>query len=205
MDTFAEIVFWITKNFDWNSLLLVILITILLIWINKSPELYGERLRDERNENSAQRLQADLYYREGTGAETRENLSWWTEFLVDPTKKAAELSGGADSPDEAHQDMMNKRIQFVMQFGSPRTVKLMSLYMSKLYTKDIDSDGTLVCVSYIIASLKSDYTGKNTLPMDLLRTKFTDFNDHEKKYKGICKTIKRETGVDDHLNYKRLK
>lgn len=207
MDNIAEaFAVWASKNFDWNTALILLLLTFVLVWIYRSPEFFKSRTHDDRTADAAQQLQIDRYYRDANGEEIKNNLDWWNEFLLDPGKKSFEISGGEGTPiDQEHIDKLNKRMAFIMQFGSARTVKLLSIYMQKNYTRSIDVDGTLVCISYIVASLRADYTGEKALPMDLLRIKFNDYSQKEKTYQNISKTIKRETGIDDHLNYRRLK
>ncbi|WP_125607291.1 hypothetical protein [Lapidilactobacillus bayanensis] len=202
MDTMLD---WLFKNFDYNSILIVILIVIVLFWIKKSPEMFMSKEHDYRTSDAAQRLQIDQYYRQDNGGDIKKNLEWWTEFLVDPEAKAKELSNDDGETNDQQVKKLNDRMQFIMQYGSARTVKLLSIYMYKNYRGDINDNGTLVCVAYIVASLKSDYTGQDTMPMDLLKIKFNDFSKNESKYRKICKTIKKETGIDDHLKYRRLK
>jgi hypothetical protein len=204
--TVSALIYWITHSFNWTSLLLVLTIAVLLVWIYRTPHFYQERTHDQRLSESAQRLQIDQYYRESNGSEIKDNLAWWTEFLADPTKKAEELGGNESGEmDQEHIDLLNDRMKFIMQFGSARTVKLLALYMEKTYTKSLDNDGVLICLAYIVASLKSDYTGQNALPLDLLRIKFNDFEANERKYRRICRKIKRVTGIDQRLTYHQLK
>ncbi|UWP78304.1 hypothetical protein KZR06_15980 (plasmid) [Lacticaseibacillus paracasei] len=207
MDNILEVLaIWVSKNFDWNTALLIVLLVLILVWLYKSPDIYRNRVHDDRTADAAQQLQIDSYYRDANGQYIKENLDWWNEFLIDPEKKAHEMSGDEDAPiDQEHINLLNKRMAFIMEFSSARTVKLLSIYMQKTYAGDIDSDGTLVCISYIVASLRADYTGEKALPMDLLQIKFKDYGENEKKYQKISRTIKKETGIDDHLNYRRLK
>ena len=205
-DPMTALIVWLSQNFDWNSVLIVFLISIVLVWIYKSPDMYSTKSHDMRTASAAQQLQIDHYYRASKGEDIEKNLDWWTEFLVDPVAKANELSGGVEgNPDKEHVKLLNDRLQFIMQYGSARTVRLLSFYMGHTYLDELKPSGTLVSVAYIVASLRSDYTGQSALPMDLLKIKFNDYLQNERDYRSVCKTIKKETGIDDHLNYRRLK
>lgn len=200
-EVISGLVVWLTNNFNWNSVLLAILIIVIIVWLYKGPEIYSSRVHDQRTSDSALKLQMDLYYRKSTGEDIKDNLEWWTSFLTNPDEMAKQL----EENDEDQKEALNKRLKFIMQYGSARTVRLLSLFMAKSYTNKLDSKGVLVCVAYVVASLRADYTGQNAAPMDLLQVKINDYQENEHAMKSICRTIKRETGIDDHLNYHRLK
>lgn len=202
LEELKELYDLVSLNFDFNSILIVIVIIISTYWLKKIPDYRQEINHDNSYESSILKIQADKYYRNIDGQEMRDNVAWWMDFISDSEKKNKEISKNVS--------ILTEKFNYIMRYGSSRTIKLLSVYMQHIYTassntKTDDSYKQLVYLAYVAASIKADYTGNTCSPLDLLALKFNDFNDNKRVYKKVTREIRRKTGIDKNLRYSRLK
>lgn len=144
-------------------------------------ELRVERLRSETEQN----LQIESYFREVSGKDLNEILKKWSTLIDD-------LNSNSMTDKQLTKHMKDLTTKTFM-YSSTRTTKILGLMQQLTYEngkiekkikvrygkekKNETDHRTIVYTSFIIASLKEDFTGYEIDPLDFLRLRLTDFND----------------------------
>ena len=147
--------------------------------------MINDKLKDSRTFQNSHNLQVESYFRQVGNEEIKNLLNDWTSLIVnmDKTPKV---------------EFMTKLTQQTIMLGSSRTVKLVADMIQFNYINSQNNkrneDFTftfMIYIAMIISSLKQDFTGYKTEPLDIIRIKISDYDKSENKYRQIYKKLKR--------------
>lgn len=179
-----------------SFLLLLILggITIVGYFLKDLPNLYRELRVEEFKGKNEKDLQKEAYFRQIKGTDIDAVLVYWTALMVNMDEKMNNLN--TSQGQKEFTDMQQK----VIMYGSTDTVKILSLMMQHTYkgssiekqvkvkfgkqdeTKDaLHNYKLMLYISYLISSLKKDFTGYRIEPIEILRIKINDIDSHKNK------------------------
>lgn len=171
-----------------NSLLLFLILGALTIvgwFLRDAPVLFRElKVEKFRGENE-HNLQIESYFREVSGKDLNQILQKWSTIIDDINDKSM-------SEKQVTKHMKDLTTKTFM-YGSPRTTKILGFMQQIAYEnnnlenqveisygkpkeKKVDHR-LIVYTSFMIASLKEDFTGYEIGPLDFLRLRLTDFED----------------------------
>lgn len=165
--------------------IITFLLLLIIYLIKKNPTMINDKLKDSRTFQNSHNLQVESYFRQVGNEEIKNLLNDWTSLIVnmDKTPKV---------------EFMTKLTQQTIMLGSSRTVKLVADMMQFNYINSQNNkrneDFTftfMIYIAMIISSLKQDFTGYKTEPLDIIRIKISDYDKFENKYRQIYKKLKR--------------
>lgn len=122
-------------------------------------------------------LQIESYFREVSGRDLNEVLSDWATLIDD-------LNDQERSQSEINEHV-KKLTTKTFVYGSPRTTKILGMMQQHSYSqnkrgknaeKDPNNTKLIVYTSFMIASLKEDFTGYRIDPTAFLKIRLTDFS-----------------------------
>lgn len=174
--------------FQILNVVLVVVITILIIVVRGLPKHISEIMMENMKHKNAKELQVESYFKELGGKQQLEILSIWTNLLVDIKYMKEKYGAGSEGSVERY----NRLIHDTFIYGSDKTVKLLSLYTSSVYKKDVSQAKLVMYIAYIASSLKEDFTGYGSSPQTLLQLKMTDYEQNKEKFILVQKEIERE-------------
>lgn len=135
-------------------------------------------------------LQVDSYYRNISVDKISELFEEWYEFLFD--NDGLTLEG------------IKKTINKTLLYGSGETIRRLAIFQNNNYSihgsgeteseNKIDSEDTYVSmylISYILSSLKKDFTGEVINPDDLLKIKINDYDSNRKTFEAAHEKAKK--------------
>lgn len=168
-----------------STILQLVLIGIIIFFGNvfkEVPSLMKELRVEKLRGKNEQNLQIESYFREISGSTLNNILRDWSnliDFVKDKTKSQTQLTN--------HVKELTLK---TFMYGSPRTTVILGLMQQQTYSynkpenlikvkhgnqsKEVDYK-LLVYTSFLIASLKEDFTGYEISPIEFLRVKLTDF------------------------------
>ena len=95
------------------------------------------------------------------------------------------------SKSEKSQKLMRELIHDTLMYGSDRTIKLIGNFKNSIGETE-DDQKTVVYMAAIICSLRKDFTGYDSNPLDLLKITILDYDKYEQTYTKYWNEIKKE-------------
>ncbi|QDK70338.1 hypothetical protein [Lactococcus protaetiae] len=180
---------------DYIIFAILYLSTIVIAWfiynlVKKIPEMISEKIKSEREFEFNKILQIDNYYRKD--GNLAKIMTAWSKYVID--KNTLNNVGSAKGQKE-----MNDLIQLTVGYGSPRTIRLLSIMSQHIYNNKIpDSPESglklWVMLAMVVVSLKKDFANQVIDPLDIIKIRSTDFKEYEDTYSTYVKEITEEIG-----------
>lgn len=165
------------------SVVISVLLIFIIYFIRKIPTMVNDKLKDNRSFQNSHDLQVEAYFRQVGNEETKNLLDDWIELIV-------KLDNEHNAKDIA------ELTQRTILLGSSRTVKIMADMMQFNYKNSQNNQNEdfsftfMIYIAMIISSLKQDFTGYKTEPLDIIRMKISDYDEFKDKYTQIYKKLK---------------
>lgn len=173
---------------------------------NRKHELNIENIRSQK----AYELQVDNYFRD-ISSDRISNLfkSWYDFFFNEHTIP------NRTNPDKVVIEL-EKNVDELIAYGSGETIRRLAFLQSSNYENqrkfekgeytpgyyhkddkfDKDVYKNIYLMSYIIVSLKKDFTGSKIDATDLIKIKKNDYKEHEKAFIKANEDIKKMLSLD---------
>lgn len=179
-----------------NILLLLILavITVVGYFLKDLPNLYRELSVEKFKGKNEKELQKEAFFRQIKGSDIDAAFTYWTGLMVNMDSEMSKLQSKEGLKQFASMQ------QKVLMYGSSETVGILSLLMQHVYKKgkienqikvkfgvEDDSEEKLhnyklmFYISFLICSLKKDFTGFTIHPMEILKIKINDIDSNKNK------------------------
>ena len=86
----------------------------------------------------------------------------------------------------------------IVMYGSGTTVKILASFIHYTYETDINSDPYkgIVYATFVISSLKNDFSGYLTDPVDYLKLQMNDFSEYRDKLMPYFNEIRKENNLN---------
>lgn len=173
---------------NWfNTVISVILFFILVAIYNLPKHIYSE-LEEKFKQKGNKQLQIESYFRQLSGSKQEELLSKWTNFLTDMDKTTQKYTKNTPESKKMFRSLMHDTVMY----ASTKTIKYLGDFKNDIGKDENEDDqiGT-VYMAAIICSLREDFTGYKTNPLDLLKITIQDFDDYKERYTKIWEEIKK--------------
>ncbi|QVV90834.1 hypothetical protein [Weissella tructae] len=147
------------------------------------PNMVDKKLEQERGYDYDKALQVDNFYRTAGNEVLQDILVTWTRILVDFDF----MQRFTENPKK-----LEKLLYQTVVYGSPKTIKVVSLYMQDNFNGDLnDTTDAYASFAMIVSCLKYDFTGETVDPLDLVKVKINDYKLHEEEYLKSMEKIKK--------------
>ena len=185
-----------------NVLLTIITITLGIIgyFLKDAPNLFREIRVEKLRGTNETNIQIESYFRQISGKDIQDVFQKWIT-LID------EMNGNERADKELKKYLLDLQTKTLM-YGSGKTTKIFTSMMQLTYEnnkpenkielnfgKKKDPDyRLLIYVSYLVASLKKDFTGYDIEPIDFLEARITDLNHPDKRaaFDAAEKRVRKE-------------
>lgn len=164
-----------------------VLLFLILIGIYNLPNHVYKLLEESYRQKENRKLQIESYFRQVSGSKQEEVLSKWTNFLSDMENTVEKYT---DKNPES-QKLFRELIHDTLMYGSDETIKLIGNFKNGI-GKTEDDQKSVVYMAAIICSLRKDFTGYDSNPLDLLKITILDYDDYEQLYAKYWNEIKKE-------------
>lgn len=156
----------------------------------KQREKFEKSIEKLKNDN-AHSIQMQEYFKKiGTDKQSAV-LSEWVNFITDL---------------EAFKNIFGDKEKFknmkydVIMYGSETTISLLSNFLHCSYENNSNSNPEypykgIIYTSFIIASLKYDFSGYLINPMNFLKLQMRDFSNYNDKFKLYFEQVKNESNA----------
>ncbi|MGO1818908.1 MAG: hypothetical protein ACTH0S_04415 [Senegalia sp. (in: firmicutes)] len=155
-------------------------------FINKiggSPLRKHEANIEEIKSLKSHELQVDSYYRDISIKQVSTLIETWYQLVFDNEKLLTKN-------ETKNLQLIKKVTNDTIAYGSRETIRILAVFQNYNYEHyllkrddDTTNESTFVgmyLMSYLISSLKKDFTGDGIDPNDLLKIKLTDYNKNKK-------------------------
>lgn len=150
--------------------------------VQRIPFLMQDKLKGKRFYKNSHNLQIESYFRKSGNEEIKYLLGDWISLIVKmeqkvDTKFIVDLS------------------QRTILLGSSETISILASFTQFNYTHDNHSNDNdfsytmIIYIAKIISSLKHDFTGYTISPLDILKIKISDYNEHKETFERIYKNL----------------
>ncbi|UQU59960.1 hypothetical protein [Lactococcus petauri] len=155
-----------------NILLLLILggLTIVGYFLKDLPKLLRGLRVEESRKNSEKEIQREIFFRQLKGSELANTLEDWSNLVMEMGK-----SGQKGITPEQISELQKK----VLLYGSDRTIKILAETQQYFYNPSDNSFVGMYYLCYVVCGLKSDFTGYEISPMDIIKIKINDYDSKE--------------------------
>lgn len=172
--------------FNW---IISALLGVVILFLYRLPNMLQDKVSEERKNSNAHEIQVESYFKELGGKEQKVLLNKWSRILTHME---------AITDEEEWVELIHETIIY----GSTRTINILSAMSQYSYRGDMKKDKNgkvnpgkfLIYVSFLICSLKLDFSGQDIDPLVLIKIKINDAENFEKSYKKWIKEIKEEIG-----------
>lgn len=134
-------------------------------------------------------IQRESYFREISGSKLDSTFDDWIRLITELDKFKEKFSG------KSGEKKLNDMIKSTLMYGSERTVHIVAIMMQRLYKngslensvkvefgkeKDnsLENFELMFLISFLICSLKFDFSGYSIEPKDIIKTKINDYGDN---------------------------
>lgn len=156
--------------------------------LEKQKQEFNEKIEHFKSEN-AHNIQIQEYFKKLGTEKQSQILSDWANFVTD-------LSAFQNTFEDI-QKFKSMKHNIVM-YGSETTVKILASFIHYTYENDMTTDPYkgVVYATFVISSLKYDFSGYLTDPVDYLKLQMNDFSEHKDKLIPYFDEIRKENNLD---------
>lgn len=143
--------------------------------------MISKKVEQNRDYELKRSLQIDSYYRQNGSSELQEVMLEWTKMAMD--------IGYLSSKSQEETSLL---IQKTVGYGSNKSIRLAGFFFQYLYNQektDEDLKKGIVYVAMIVSSLKEDFTGVKTNPLDILKMKINDYAENADFFEATMKNV----------------
>lgn len=162
-----------------------ILVNLIITYLNNKNKINIEKIKN----NEAHSIQIQEYFKKLGTQKQSEILSEWAYLVSDLNVYKSTFKDAKKIQKMKHD---------VVMYGSQTTIKIMASFMHFAYEngKNVNPYKGLVYATFIITSLKNDFSGYLPDPVDFLKLQLTDFSEYKDKFMPYFNEIRRENGLN---------
>lgn len=145
------------------------------------PSMISKQVEQNRDYELKRSLQIDSYYRQNGSSELQDVMLEWTKMATDMEYLSSKS-----------QKETSLLIQKTVGYGSNKSIRLAGFFFQYLYKQkktDEDLKKGIVYVAMIVSSLKEDFTGVKTNPLDILKMKINDYAENAEFFETTMKNV----------------
>lgn len=139
--------------------------------------------------NNAHNIQIQEYFKKLGTEKQSKILSEWADFVTDLDAFQKNFKDTKKFKEMKHN---------IVMYGSGTTVKILASFIHYTYENNISSDPYkgIVYATFVISSLKNDFSGYLTDPVDYLKLQMNDFSKYKDKLLPYFDEIRKENNLD---------
>lgn len=157
------------------------ILAIIIQYLSNKIKYNQDQKLKETEKNNTKEIQREAYYRSQNGDELKKLLEEYTLVITNP------LLFGKDKSKKNPTEADNKKhvvniMNVLVMYGSKEAISIAGILMQLVYkgnSEDVEIEEKDKWTQFwlaakLVSQLKSDYTGVNIDPMDIIKLKITD-------------------------------
>lgn len=174
-----------------------VLLFLILIGIYNLPNHIYKLIEKKYEQKGNKQLQIESYFKQLGGKKQEEILSKWTDFLTNMEETLSKYT----KKDKKSVNLLMELMHDTIMYGSDRTLKYVAYFRikanedaneDKAENKDLENQIYVVIMACIVSSLKEDFTGYKSDPLDLLKIIILDYDEYDDIYQKLLNKIQKE-------------